>query len=37
MFFNAVEIDLACFLDRPFLVVLDERGAEGYIGWEDRL
>jgi hypothetical protein len=37
MFFNAVEVDLACFLGRSFLVVLDARGAEGYIGWEDRL
>jgi hypothetical protein len=23
MFFNAVEVDFACFLSRPFLVVLD--------------
>jgi hypothetical protein len=37
MFFNVVEVDLACFLGRPFLVVLDARGAEGYVGWEDRL
>jgi hypothetical protein len=37
MFFNAVEVDLACFLSRPFLIVLDARGTEGYIGWEDRL
>jgi hypothetical protein len=37
MFFNAVEVDLACFLGRPFLVVLDARGTEGYVGWEDRL
>jgi hypothetical protein len=37
MFFNAIEVDLACFLGRPFLVVLDARGTECYIGWEDRL
>jgi hypothetical protein len=37
MFFNAVEVDLACFLSRPFLIVLDARGTEGYVGWEDRL
>jgi hypothetical protein len=37
MFFDAVEVDLACFLSRPFLVVLDARSAEGYVGWEDRL
>jgi hypothetical protein len=37
MFFNAVEVDLACFLGRPFLIVLDARGTEGYISWEDRL
>jgi hypothetical protein len=37
VFFNAVEIDLVCFLGRPFLVVLDARGTKGYVGWEDRL
>jgi hypothetical protein len=37
MFFNAVEVDLACFLSRPVLIVLDARGTKGYIGWEDRL
>jgi hypothetical protein len=26
MFFNIVEVDLACFLRRPFLVVLDAWG-----------
>jgi hypothetical protein len=30
MFFNTVEVDLACFLSRPFLIVLDARGIEGY-------
>jgi hypothetical protein len=28
MFFNAVEVDLACFLSHPFLVVLDARGTK---------
>jgi hypothetical protein len=37
MFFNAVEVDLACFLGRPFLVVLDAWGTEGYVSWEDHL
>jgi hypothetical protein len=37
MFFNAIEVDLACFLDRPFLVVLDAWGTEGYVSREDRL
>jgi hypothetical protein len=37
MFFNAVEVDLACFLSRPFLVVLDALGTEGYIGGDGRL
>jgi hypothetical protein len=35
--FDAVKVDLACFLGRPFLVVLDARDTKGYIGWEDRL
>jgi hypothetical protein len=34
---NTVEVDLACFLDWPFLVVLDARGTEGYVSWEDHL
>jgi hypothetical protein len=29
MFFNAVKVDLAHFLSRPFFVVLDVRGTEG--------
>jgi hypothetical protein len=33
MFFDVVEVDLACFLSRPFLVVLDAQSAEGYVGW----
>jgi hypothetical protein len=37
MFFNTVEVDLACFLSRPFFGVLNARGTESYIGWEDRL
>jgi hypothetical protein len=32
MFFNAVEVDPACFLGRPFLIVLDARSTEGYVG-----
>jgi hypothetical protein len=37
MFFNTVEVDLACFFSRPFLIVLDARGTEGYVGWENHL
>jgi hypothetical protein len=37
MFFNTVKVDLARFLSRPFFIVLDARGTEGYVGWEDRL
>jgi hypothetical protein len=37
MFFNTVKVDLARFLSRPFLIVLDARGTEGYVGWEDCL
>jgi hypothetical protein len=37
MFFSVVEVDLACFLSRPFLVVLDARSIEGYVGWDDRI
>jgi hypothetical protein len=33
MFFNAVEVDLVCFLSRPFLIVFDARGTKGYVGW----
>jgi hypothetical protein len=37
MFFNAVKVDLARFLNCTFFIVLDARGTEGYVGWEDRL
>jgi hypothetical protein len=37
MFFNTVNVDLARFLNRPFFIVLDARGTEGYVSWEDRL
>jgi hypothetical protein len=37
VFFDAVEVDLAHFLGRPFLVVFDAQGTKGYVGWEDRL
>jgi hypothetical protein len=37
MFFNTNKVDLACFLSRPFLIVLDARGTEDYVGWEDHL
>jgi hypothetical protein len=29
MFFDAVEVDLACLFGRAFLVVLDARGTKG--------
>jgi hypothetical protein len=35
MLFHAVKVDLACFLNYPFLIVLDARGTEGYVDWED--
>jgi hypothetical protein len=37
MFFNAIKVDLARFLNRTVFIVLDARGTEGYVGWEDRL
>jgi hypothetical protein len=37
MLFNTVKVDLVRFLSRPFLIVLDAQGTEGYVGLEDRL
>jgi hypothetical protein len=37
VFLDAVKVDLARLLGRPFLVVLDARGTKGYAGWENRL
>jgi hypothetical protein len=37
MFFNVVNVDLARLLSRPFFIMLDAWGTEGYFGWEDYL
>jgi hypothetical protein len=34
---DAVKVGLACLFYCPFFIVLDVRGTEGYVGWENRL
>jgi hypothetical protein len=37
MLLDAVKVDLTRLFCCSFFVVLDVRGTEGYIGWENRL
>jgi hypothetical protein len=37
MLLDAVKVDLARFFCCPFVIVLDARGTECYVGWENRL
>jgi hypothetical protein len=34
---DAVKVDLACLFCYSFFVVLDARGTEGYVSWENPL
>jgi hypothetical protein len=37
VFLDAVKVDLARLFYHPFFIVLDARGTEDYISWENHL
>jgi hypothetical protein len=37
VFLNVVKVDLAHLFSCPFFLVLDARGTDGYVGWENSL